>query len=177
VNDYEQVAFATREEFPDFKVVFKNNSGLMKTIGFLLKPICPTFMTGFITTIGTTMYVPEAWATYRVTSKAEILRHERVHMRQAKKYGMLWFSILYLFVPLPLFFANYRAMFEREAYEESLRACVEYYGKSSILYSETKREYVAYFTGSNYGWMWPNKSAVEKWYSDTVDRIYEESSK
>lgn len=173
-QEYEKLLDDVKSEFPDFKVVKKSQSGLMKAIGGFLKVITfgrmNTFMTSFITTIGTTVYVPDMWDTRSPSAKAITMRHERVHMRQARDVGRLKFSLLYIFLPVPLVWAYYRARFEKEAYEESLKAYHEYYGEK-FLTSALKENIVGHFTSAEYFWMWPWKESIEKWYDEVINKI------
>ena len=58
--------------------------------------------------------------------------HERVHLRQFARHGRLLMSILYVLLPLPMGLAYCRARFEREAYEETIRAAFEVYGLAHV---------------------------------------------
>jgi hypothetical protein len=82
---------------PDLKIAFKDESLLMKIIGFLLF-FNPKFKTGFVTTIGNTIYFPskknfrerEDWSAMMT------LAHEFRHIQDHQKYG-LWYNLTYLF--------------------------------------------------------------------------------
>lgn len=178
--DYEALEAEVREEFPDFKVENKADSGLMKAIDVVLKVITfgqmKAFMTGFITTLGTTVYVPEGWDDHPETGRMEVLRHERVHMRQARKYGRFLFSLMYVALPLPTVFAHFRKKFEQEAYEESLKAMQEYYGDAVLLDPTVKARMVGHFTSAEYFWTWPWNASISKWYDDAVGRLLQKSS-
>lgn len=173
-EEYQKILDETKKEFSDFEILPKNKSVLMKFIDAALKIITfgqmKNFMTGFITTMGNKVYVPDAWDNSTLTSKSEIIRHERVHMRQAKKYGRFLFSLLYLVVPFPTVFAHFRKKFEQEAYEESLKALYEYHGEK-IFTPNLKEGMLAHFTTAQYFWMWPWKKDLEKWYDSSVERI------
>jgi len=166
---------AIKAEFPDFEIKQKSDSTYMKVLGFLLKVVTlwqmKTFMTRFTTTMGNTIYVHAGWDKLPEASRVQVLRHERVHMRQAKKYGRFVFSFLYLLVPLPLFFAYYRSKFEMEAYAESMKATVEENGIDIVLSLKYRKAMISYFTTAKYGWMWVGRSRVEKWYDQTVARL------
>lgn len=176
LNDqqYDQLLDDVKKEFPDFKIVYKKDSSLMKSINFFLKTISfgkmKTFMDSFITTIGETVYVPTDWHENSASTKAITIRHERVHMRQAKKYGRVLFSIMYLLLPIPIGAAYFRAKFEKEAYEESLKAVHEYYG-SKLFTNSLKESILKHFTTAEYIWMWPWKKSLDSWYDAAVDRI------
>ena len=162
-------------EFPKFSIATKSTSRLMKIINICLMIITfgqmRRFMTHYFTTIGYTLYVPETWGTMEVIAKAVLLRHERVHMRQRKKYGMLLFSFLYLLFPLPTIFAYYRMKFEWEAYTESMRAYVEYYGLHFVQESKVRSNIISHFTSAEYFWMWPWRSGMEERYDTEVKML------
>lgn len=168
-----------RKEFPAFKLVDKSTSKLMLMIDLFLKVITlwrmKDFMRTFTTTIGYTVYVPSGWKMRPIKSRSIILRHERVHMRQRAHLG-LWYSISYLFFPLPAVWAYFRMKYEMEAYEESLRAVAEYYGTASFTQA-MRRAYVAHFTGPEYFWTWPWKARIERWYDSTLARIIVETKR
>jgi hypothetical protein len=171
-TDYQVLKDEIITEFPDFKIKKKSDSTLMKVLDVLLRIITfnqmKSFMTGFITTIGNTVYVNEAWDDRSVTSKWITLSHERVHMEQSRDYGRVWFSILYLLV-LPTVFAFYRTKFEKEAYE-----VLQAYGPDELLHPRTRERMVQHFTSSQYFWMWVKGSDIEEWYDETVAKIFEE---
>ena len=170
-----QLEAEVQKEFPGFKVVQKANSRLMKTINIFLKVITfwkmKDFMKSFITTMGVTVYVPSTWDKRPTQSRMAVLRHERVHMRQARKYTRLLFSFLYLFFPLPVGLAYFRMKFEKEAYEETLRALKEYYGIESISNSRFRDDLIKHFTTAEYFWMWPFRKNLEKWYDSFVEKL------
>jgi hypothetical protein len=170
-SNYQDFVKQISDEFPDFKIEMKSNSNLMKTINIFLQVITlgsmKSFMNDFITTIGTTVYVPETWDGQRPVDKLEVLRHERVHMYQAKSHGRILFSLLYVLFPLPLGFSYFRMKFEQEAYEESLRAIHEYYGSRAFT-PNLREKFIQHFTTSQYFWMWPWRSSVERWYDRFV---------
>ena len=167
-----------REEFPKFKVVPKSESTLMKVADICLKLITfwqlRTFMTRFTTTVGYTVYVTDSWASMSPVSKMVLLRHERVHMRQRRKYGSFLFTVLYLFLFFPVGIAYFRAKFEKEAYAEGMRAMLELLpetGVSTLQSKQFRDRTVRHFTTAEYFWMWPWKRSIERWYDETVRRL------
>ena len=170
---YKVLLLEIKSEFPDFEIIEKEKSVLMKFIDTALKIITfgqmKLFMTGFITVLGNKVYVPSSWKDATVTSKAEVIRHERVHMRQSKKYGRVLFSILYLLVPFPLGIAYFRKKFEQEAYEESFRAIYEYHGEKAFT-PALKEGMIAHFTTAQYFWMWPFRKNLETWYDAAIEK-------
>jgi hypothetical protein len=161
------------QEFPTFRVTYKSNSTFIKVLNVLLLIVtvgqANTFMTDFITTINTTVYVPTSWTTLSVGEKCVILRHERVHMRQVKKYSFFLFILAYLLFPLPLGFAWARAKFEMEAYAETLRAWNEY--GENITQTGFRQDILDQFTTARYGWMYPFSKRIAAWYDATVAQV------
>ena len=176
--DSVQLMREIRKEFPQFRIVEKRRSVLMHGINAILLVLTlgqlRTFMSQFTTTLGSAVYVPSSWDAISDESRCVILRHERVHLEQARRYGKLAFSLRYLFCWPAI--KTERARFEREAYEESLRAMAEYFGVSHIERSSTRQWLVDTFTGPAYFWMWPEPIAVMAWYEVTVARIARETA-
>jgi hypothetical protein len=174
--EYSDILCELREEFPQFKIVWKEDSWLMKFIaGFLFFITLGrqrTFQTDYITTIGCVVYVPECWRDNSDIVRTIVLRHERVHMRQKRFFTMPIFTFLYLFFPLPGGLAYFRAVFEMEAYEETIRATVELLpnGADLVRRPEAKQQMVDNFVGPSYFWMWPFRKRMEAWYDAAVDR-------
>ena len=172
---YDELVAEIKAEFPDFQIKPKQESAFMRLLGKLLLVLTlgkmTAFMTSFTTTIGRTIYTPAKWESWKERPKMVILRHERVHLRQAKKYGQFLFSLLYLFAPVPMGLAWFRAKLEWEAYEESLRATAEFYGVGAVKVRAYRESVVYNFVGPNYAWMWPFRAQVERWYDDAILRL------
>lgn len=80
-----------------FEVKFKDESSLMKIISYILF-FNKAFMTGFVTTIGRTVYWPRTrFEEGSETSAIITLTHEYQHAKDAKKDTTFLFSLLYLF--------------------------------------------------------------------------------
>jgi hypothetical protein len=163
----------TRKEFPDYTIVLKTNSWFMRFLGKLMYAMTFGHSNSFmemVTTIGTTVYVPKDWDRREPEARLVTLRHERVHMRQSRTWGPL-FSVAYLLLPLPILFAWCRTIWEREAYEESMRTRVELRGIKSIDNSVYRAHILGHFSGPSYFWAWVLKSSNEKWYDSVVARL------
>jgi len=175
---FDELCIQIRSEFPDFKLVRKQDSAMMKALGFLLKVVtlwqARQFMQSYITTIGRTVYTNVDWEAMDEASRCIVLRHERVHMRQAARLGRLWFSFLYAVPFLPLGLAWWRAKLEMEAYEESIRATVELRGTNIVFSKEYRAWMLRQFCGSMYGWMWPFPKAINRWFDGAVDKAVRE---
>lgn len=169
---YEAFLKTLKEEFPDVTFQEKAESKFMLFLSKLLLIISfgqmKTFLTEYTTTIGSTIYTPTTWMEKPEWVRLVILRHERVHLLQQKRYPRFVFPLLYLFVA-PLFFAYFRAKFEKEAYEETLRAVYEHGGMDMVL--RQKEWMLSQFTGPAYGWMWCSRSSMEKWFDSVVSKL------
>jgi hypothetical protein len=92
---------ALQEHLPDLSIKYKDESTLMKLIGYILF-FNKNFMTSFTTTLGQTVYFPnrerveQSEVHYMAT-----LAHEYVHASDAKAITSVLFGILYL-MPLTL---------------------------------------------------------------------------
>lgn len=174
-----------KANLPSFNVKFKNNSTLMKIIGYLLF-FNKSFMTSFTTTIGPTVYFPTEKHLENELSSMKTLAHEYVHAKDAKKFSSTIFSLLYLLpqilAPLMLFFmfihwalglslfllflaplpAPGRAYFELRGYTMSLFMLNEVYKERGLtkdtrlpLLNKSAVNYNKQFTSANYYFMWP----------------------
>ena len=105
--------------------------------------------------LGDTLYVPDSWDELGPDERAILLRHERVHLRQRRRYGTVGMALIYLLPIFPLGLAYGRARIEWEAYQETLRATLEHKGRTAVRDPLLRDRIVARFTGPAYGWMWP----------------------
>ncbi len=85
-----------RREVPDFQVKFKDESWIQKLIGTLIYPINPMYLTGYVTTFGSTVYFSSK-ADYLSNPESSLstLAHEFVHITDSKKDS--YFRLKYLF--------------------------------------------------------------------------------
>lgn len=125
-------------------------------------------MNHHMTTIGQTVYTGYHWFFKDEETRYLILRHELIHMRQQKKFGVLFYYFLYLIPFIPIFLAYPRARFELEAFREQTKAEVEIRGRNSILDPAYSAWLVLRFTNSTHGWMWPFKKVVRRWIQDII---------
>lgn len=162
-------------EFPDFKIVPKESSYLMRFLNVLLLILSfgtqRTFMTSFTTVVGHTMYTPLGWdGQVGPVQQFATLRHERVHFRQQRRYTRPLFSLLYLFV-LPFGLAYFRTKFEKEAYAESMLVYATRYGATALRESAYRERMIKSFTSGSYLWMWVIRADIEKWYDEVATSI------
>jgi hypothetical protein len=169
-----------RVEFPGFRIVRKETDRLSRLIDLGLRALTlgrqRDYLTRYHTVLGRTLYVPRTWATATDHERLVVLRHERVHLRQTRRFGRLGLAFLYLIPFFPVGLAWGRARLEWEAYEETLRATVELEGPEKAADPALRRRIVDRFVGPDYGWMWPFRRQVERWYDDALAVILREVS-
>jgi len=179
---FQQLVDASEKHFPDLKVKYKDQSKFMALLGYLLF-FNKKFMSGYTTTIGSTVYFPSKSAvTLRPTSYSITMLHELVHVYDAKKYSQVLFSFLYLtpqalaLLIIPLFFvlpwwsvllmmavclsplpSFFRMHFEKRAYLSSLYVVHHLAAKLDFkpLLDSNKTSFVNQFKGAAYYFMWP----------------------
>jgi hypothetical protein len=163
------------EEFPSFRIVSKEQSRFSRLIDIALRVITlggqNQYLTHYHTVIGNTLYVPLSWNTASDIDRAILLRHERVHLRQRRRLGMVLMTFVYLIPFLPLGLAYGRARLEWEAYTETLRATAELCGLDAARSSSLREKIVGRFTGGAYGWMWPFRGQVNRWYDRVISEL------
>jgi hypothetical protein len=162
------------DEFPGFRIVLKPTSAFQRAIHRLLIVVTlgmnRAYLDGYHTTIGRRVYVTSDWDSISRDRRYLVLLHERIHLRQFRRHGLVGMALLYLMVPLPLGLAYFRARFEREAYAESIRGAAALHGVAHVRAPEFRDHILDQFTGPSYGWMWPFRASLERWY----DRVLAE---
>ena len=168
-------------EFPRFRIVRKRASAFSKAIDVALKTLTlgaqRQYMTHYHTVIANVLYVPDRWEDEPDVEKVITLRHERVHLRQSRRYGFLGMAFLYVIPFFPLGLAYGRARIEWEAYTETIRATAELLGVEAAKRDDLRKHVVKQFTSGSYGWMWPFPRTIERWYDDALRRIEAEISR
>lgn len=169
-----------KAEFPAFRILRKRGDALSRAIDVALRVVTlggqRHYLTRYHTVIGDTLYVPETWDEMSDLDRVILLRHERVHLRQRRRYGGALMAFLYLVPFLPLGLAYGRARLEWEAYTETLRATAELLGVDAARSRELREHIVRRFTGPDYGWMWPFRATVEAWYDRALAELSREPS-
>jgi hypothetical protein len=164
-----------RGEFPRFCIIPKRESPLSRAIDVFLKVLTfggqREFMTRYHTVLWDRLYVPSLWDDTPDLSRLITLRHERIHLRQRRRYGDFVMTFLYVFPFFPLGLAYGRARIEWEAYTETIRATAEHRGMSAARAPELRQHILKQFTSAAYGWMWPFPAALNRWYDEALERI------
>jgi hypothetical protein len=170
-------AFITeiRREFPRFRIIPKRESRLSRFIDVALKVLTlgaqREFMTRYHTVLWDRLYVPDQWDRTPDISRLITLCHERIHLRQRRRYGDALMTFLYLVPFLPLGLAYGRARIEWEAYTETIRATAQYRGIAAARSAELRRHILKQFTSGAYGWMWPFPATVNRWYDEALAAV------
>lgn len=178
MDRYEKLVAALREEIPGFRVVRKDQSTFHRAIHYALIGLTfgqmRTYLDSFQTTIGKTVYVTADWDEWEPDERYATMRHEAVHLRQFKKYTLPVMAVLYVLLPLPMGLAYFRARFEMEAYAETIRANAELYGVGYVRGADHRKHVIGQFMGPSYGWMWPFRRSLDRWYDRIVATIDEQ---
>lgn len=168
----EQLLAEIRAEFPRFRLIKKAESRFQRIIHGALVVVTfgqmRAYLDGYQTTIGNRIYVTPDWDERGADERYLILRHERIHLRQFRRFTLPGMAVLYLLLPLPAGLAWFRAKFEMEAYAESIRAGAALHGRDHVAAGPFRDHIVAQFLGPSYGWMWPFRRAVNSWYDSIL---------
>jgi len=171
----DQLIADIRREFPTFELVRKRQSRFARAIDIALRIVTLNaqreFLTRYHTVLFGKLYLPDAWDTTPDVARLITLCHERIHLRQRRRYGDFLMTFLYLIPFFPLGLAYGRARMEWEAYTETLRATAQYSGIEAVR-SPALREYIVrQFVSGAYGWMWPFPRMVRRWYDAALADI------
>jgi hypothetical protein len=159
-----------QREFPRFEIRPKHGDALQRSIAVALAIVTlggqRAYLTRYHTVMFGRLYVPDAWATMDDDARYILLRHERVHLRQARRMGFPVMAFMYLVPLLPVGLAWGRARIEWEAYIETIRSTAEVFGLEAArrLEDELVRRYV----GPDYGWMWPFPAVIRRWFREVI---------
>lgn len=169
---YAALVEALRQEIPGFRVLRKDQSALHRVIHHALVVITlgqmRSYLDSYQTTIRRTVYVTPDWDTWDADRRYVTLRHEAVHLRQFRRFTLPGMAVLYVLLPLPMGVAWFRARFEKEAYAESIRAAAEVWGSAYPRRASYRAYILDQFMGASYGWMWPFRPGLERWYDQVL---------
>ncbi|CAN5442703.1 hypothetical protein BH11MYX1_BH11MYX1_32650 [soil metagenome] len=178
MDRYERLVAALRDELPGFRIVRKDQSRLHRAIDRALLVVTfgqmRTYLTSYQTTIGKTIYVTSDWDAWPADRRYVTLRHEAVHLQQFRKYTLPVMAVLYILLPLPMGLAYFRTRFEQEAYAETISAAAEVWGPAAPREAAYRARIISQFTGPAYGWMWPFKQGLERWYDQILAGLGDE---
>lgn len=169
---YDEIVREMQAEFPGLRIVNKEHDRLSHLIDRLLRIVTlggqKAYLDRYTTVIAKTIYVPIDWERRSVEERYVTMRHERVHLRQARRYGIVLMSLIYGVPFFPLGLAYGRARIEWEAYAETFRAAHEVWGSARSRSPELRAHVVRQFTSPAYGWMWPFPGEVNRWIDEVL---------
>lgn len=172
---YDDLVDALREELPGFRIARKDESRLHRTIHYALIVLTfgrmRSYLDSFQTTIGRTVYVTADWDALDEDQRYVTLRHEAIHLRQFRRYTLPGMAVLYVLLPVPMGLAWFRARFEKEAYAETIRAAAEVWGVELPKRASFRNHIIEQFLGPSYGWMWPFRADLERWYDRVLATV------
>jgi hypothetical protein len=169
----------------------KSESRLLRLIAPLVMLFNKRFMSGYVTTIGSTIWVPSEWNTRSELSRLEVVSHEVIHVFQKKvqhRFGLhevlylfpqvlavfallsflaIPFSILWLWCLGFLLFlgplpAPWRMAKEVEAYRTRLLFGFYVYGIPGRVHDRFVDDITRTLSGSDYYFCWPFRGDLEK---------------
>ena len=162
-------------EFPRLRLLNKTASRWSRCLDVLVRIATlgrqRAYMTRYVTTIGRTIYLPDGFDRRSDADSYVTLRHEAVHLRQFRRYGLVGTSLIYLLPILPLGLALGRALLEREAYAETLRATAAVRGVGAAADPALRAHIIAQFVTGAYGWMWPFPRVVAGWIDGVLAEL------
>jgi len=178
VDRYIALVDALQAEIPGFRIVRKDQSRFHRAIHYTLIAITfgrmRSYLDSYQTTIGKTVYVTADWDDLPADQRYVTLRHEAIHLRQFRKLTLPVMAVIYVLLPLPMGLAYGRARLEQQAYAESIRAAAEVWGSDYPRRDEYRRYVIDQFMGPSYGWMWPFRSSLERWYDEVLASLDEQ---
>jgi hypothetical protein len=112
---------ALTAELPGFALRYKNESPLQRLIARLVRPFNPTYLTEYTTVMFGRVYFPDRAFVADMSRESlyALLRHEAVHLRDARRFPV-FFQVSYLL--LPPIGPGFRALWEWRGYAETVRA-------------------------------------------------------
>ena len=164
-----------KREFPGLRTVNKASDRFSHVIHTALVVLTmggqKAYLTRYVTTIGATLYFPSDWAKRTPQSRYITLRHEAVHLRQFRRFGLIGTSLIYLLPLFPVCLAIGRAWLEWEAYAETFRAIAEVHGLEAARESALRERVKKQFVGPAYGWMFPFPRTVDRWIDALLTKL------
>ena len=166
-EDIDRLLAELKRDIPNLDVCFKTDSRLQQLIGRLVAPFNPHYLTKYTTVMGGKIWLPsrQFMQEKEVTWLYALIRHEAVHLRDMKKYPILFQVSYLLFLPMGL---TMRALWEWRAYKVSIQTEFELKGDISDEYIE----YVAeQFAGPAYLYMWPFRGHIRRKVQQEKERL------
>ena len=165
-EDLDAYVRALAVELPGFALCFKDESPLQRLIARVVHPFNPTYLTEYTTVMFGRIYLPSRGFLDEMSRESlyGLLRHEAVHLRDARRFPV-FFQLSYLL--LPPVGPGFRAYWEWRGYRETLRAEYEVWGEvpDALLDRIADR-----FAGPDYLYMLP----LRGWVRARLGRLRDE---
>ncbi|MHA1793874.1 MAG: hypothetical protein ACTSVI_14620 [Promethearchaeota archaeon] len=150
---YQELLEDIKKEFKEFEIIQKKTSRFSQMLGKLAF-WNKEFNTRYTTTIGPKIYVNHSWNDRPAMDRWRVLIHERIHMRQTQKYGLLSFFLVFGLFPLPAKLAYFRRKWEWEAYRIGIYVRFKRDGIKGVLNHKFINFLLDQFCGPFYMWTW-----------------------
>lgn len=164
-----------RAEFPGLRIIEKQEHAWSQRIDKVLRALTlggqSAYVSTYTTVLGRTIYLPVSWATRSDESRYITLRHEAVHLRQFRRYGVLGMTLIYGLPILPVGLSIGRAWIEWTAYRETLSAYADTYGPQAAADPALHAYIKLQFTGPAYLFMWPFPRMLQRLIDREVHAI------
>jgi hypothetical protein len=178
------------------QIRFKSESKLLKFLRPILELFNKNFWHGYVTTIGSTIWVPDDWFERGdLKSRLQTTAHEVLHVKQGKDQGAFLHAFLYLFpqslAPLALLSllaipfgigwlwcllfllclaplpAPFRYLKELEAYRVKVLFFIYVWSSTPEMLQWAKETIIVNLSKSDYYFTWP----FPKWIQKDLDKI------
>lgn len=147
-----------RERIPGLCLVHKDESPVQRLIARLIAPLNPRYLDTYTTVMFGRIYLPPravvaSWSPERYYA---VLRHELVHLLDARRFPLL-FELSYVgLLPAVL---TARAFWEFRGYTQDM---IVEHERTGTISNDTIERLAARFTGPDYGWMLPFPALVRR---------------
>ena len=91
-EDIDRLLAELKHDIPKLELCFKTDSRLQQLIGLLVAPFNPDYLTKYTTVMGGKIWLPsrQFMEEREVAWLYALIRHEAVHLRDMKKYPILF---------------------------------------------------------------------------------------
>lgn len=170
-EDVATLEAAMARALPRFAICYKDESPLQRLIGRLVRPFNAAYLTRYTTVMFGRVYFPSrAWrADAGPGAIYSILRHEAVHLLDARRFPLIFHLSYLLLLPAGL---TARAWWEWRGYVETMRVEVAINGGVD----DRMIDWIAErFTGPDYLFMWPFPNQIRRRLRATARRLEAEA--
>ena len=169
---YRRLLDEIRAEFPRFRLIPKDRSLLQRSIARLLVLVTfggqRRYLEGYVTTLGARVYVPASWDPRSADDRSPDDAARAVHLRQFRRWSFPLMALLYLLCRSRS--ASPGAVIASSAPPTRRRSPPR--ARCTATPFCAMQHSAPTSSGSSpraaYGWMWPFRGAVERWYDEQI---------